>query len=69
MTHFARLVQNNTKRSLDTSIHLPVVKEIGYYASILLCYLMDANIEQYQYNDHHNYRLGVKWIPVRTIHL
>lgn len=60
MTH---LLQDDTKNRLDTQISLTAAKDVGYYASILLCYLIEATIESSDYGDS-NTRLGTKWVPM-----
>jgi hypothetical protein len=64
MTHLERILDGDTKRTLDTPILLSLVKEVGYYSSVLFCYLMEKQIEQYEVGDGYNLRDGRKWIPM-----
>jgi hypothetical protein len=64
MTHLERLLNNDIRRKQDTPILLSLAKDVGYYASILYCYLLEKQIEQYGIGDGYNLRNGRKWIPM-----
>lgn len=64
MTHLERILDSDTRRRLDTPILLSLAREVGHYASILFCYLMEKQIEQVEIGDGYNLRQGRKWIPM-----
>jgi len=63
MKHYIKLQQAGVKLVSDTSISLPVAKDLGYYAAILYTYLQDNQIERKNYGDAFNVRKGLRWIP------
>lgn len=62
--HLQRLLDQQIKHRLDTTILLSLAREVGYYPSVLFCYLMEKQIEQYGIGDRYNLRIGRKWIPM-----